>query len=326
MFEPIKAALRRAAPDGLLDRSKGTELEGRLLSDPRVRELLDALGVAPEAALRSAPALLRYLEEAASCAGCPGLSACTHAFRGHVPVPRRGEDGGLIFAYEPCAFERQAREAARRRRLFRTLSIPEELRAVRMGDLVRDEHNARAIAAAEAFLARQIRRSGRPEAGARGLYVYGPFGVGKSYLMAAVAGTLVDAGVSVFFAYVPALVSELRAGVGDETFLDQLRELMTVDVFILDDLGAEQVTPWVRDAVLLPVLSTRAEGGRPTLFTSNLPPEDLLELYGGASRDGVIDELRAHRLVERIRTRSEVVFMGGPNRRLCPPAAGPRAR
>ncbi|MBE3595604.1 MAG: primosomal protein DnaI [Hydrogenibacillus sp.] len=309
MFKPLRSALFEL---GLAaDDPSRRETAKRLHADPRVQTLMRELEVDEAAIDRSRVAVLRYLEETAACERCPGLSACTHAFRGHVPVPRRAAGGHITFDYAPCAYERQAQAEARRKKLFKTIAIPVELSRVRFADLKRDAHNAKAIEAAQAFVERFIH--GR-NASVRGLYVYGPFGVGKSYLMGAVANHLVEFGVSVLYVHMPALFRELRMGFEDGLFLDKMRELESVDVLILDDVGAEQLTPWARDEVLLPLLSARSQNGRPTLFTSNLSPDDLTDLYSETARGG-IDELKAHRIVERIRASSDVIFLGGPNRR-----------
>lgn len=46
-------------------------------------------------------------------------------------------------------------------------------------------------------------------------------------------------------------------------------------VLVLDDIGAEQHSPWVRDDVLQVILQYRMQENLPTFFTSNLSFDDL---------------------------------------------------
>ena len=69
-------------------------------------------------------------------------------------------------------------------------------------------------------------------------------------------------------------------------------------VLILDDLGVEHRTPWVFEKRYA-LLHTRAETGRATLITANLPL-DLLTPVTTGEAGGVEPAMRWARLVSRI--------------------------
>ena len=54
---------------------------------------------------------------------------------------------------------------------------------------------------------------------------------------------------------------------------------------MIDDIGAEEVTPWVRDEVIGPLLHYRMVQELPTFFSSNLNFEEL-EHHLSITREG----------------------------------------
>ena len=57
------------------------------------------------------------------------------------------------------------------------------------------------------------------------------------------------------------------------------------EVLILDDIGAEQSTPWVRDEILQVILQYRMQEDLPTFFTSNFDFEDLEKHFAKESME-----------------------------------------
>jgi len=281
------------------------ERDRELLHHPKVREWIDRLSLEEAEVLAASAEWWTWLEEEAACASCPGIDMCPHRLKGYRAVPTK-EDGRFFFRYEPCAEWHKTTEAERRRRLFRLIGVPEEFREVRFSDAEEDDGNREAIRAVRKFVEDFPR--------VRGLYLYGTFGVGKSFLAACAANELVERGHSVYFVYVPSLVLELRASLDDGEFLPKISELMQADLLILDDIGAENATPWVRDEVLMPLLQGRTQAGRPIIFTSNLSIQDLLENYLLGASD--IEAGKVYRLVERIRSYADVYHVKGRNRRM----------
>ena len=72
----------------------------------------------------------------------------------------------------------------------------------------------------------------------RGLILSGPIGVGKTFILTALAKNLIQNGVSVKFVDFFQLVGQIRAGYSDQKS-DQtfLKPLINVDVLIIDELG-----------------------------------------------------------------------------------------
>ncbi len=149
---------------------------------------------------------------------------------------------------------------------------------------------------------------------AKGLYLYGPFGVGKTYLMGAIANELVDKNhSSVKLLHYPTFINELKDTFSDNSTQDVINETKKVDVLILDDIGAESNSQWVRDDVLNPILEYRMKESLPTFFTSNFSVDDL-EIHL-ANTKGSQDQLKAKRVMERIHYLAKPVIFNGTDRR-----------
>jgi len=84
---------------------------------------------------------------------------------------------------------------------------------------------------------------------------------------------------------------------------------------MLDDIGADSMSSWIRDDVLGVILQYRMQEELPTFFTSNFNMEQLESEHLTTSQRGETEPLKAKRLMERIRLLSEEVSMSGENRR-----------
>jgi DNA replication protein DnaC len=106
------------------------------------------------------------------------------------------------------------------------------------------------------------------------LYLCGPCGAGKSHLAAALANHMAMRGLVVTYASVPDLLRFVRRGFGERTADERLDALMAIEVFILDDLGAEHLTAWAAEQLFV-LLNARYLAERATVLTSNDRPEAL---------------------------------------------------
>ena len=110
------------------------------------------------------------------------------------------------------------------------------------------------------------------------------------------------------------LLSHLKSNFGSYGYDPTLDRLKNVHVLVLDDLGAEPITAWGRDEVLLPLLNARMENFRKTIFTSNYPP-NLLEKTYSLDTKGNLDEIRSKRFVDRVFAIAKPLEISGKNRR-----------
>lgn len=103
-----------------------------------------------------------------------------------------------------------------------------------------------------------------------GLLLHGAVGSGKTYAAAAVANALVDEGEWVYMHNIAAMNAALR-----DTYKGGHAELMEKAqmsrLFVIDDFGAESVTPYSLQ-LTYELVEARAESGKPLIVTTNLSP------------------------------------------------------
>ena len=149
----------------------------------------------------------------------------------------------------------------------------------------------------------------------KGLYLYGAFGVGKRFMVAALAHDLSEKrGVSSTLLHYPSFVIDVKNAISDGNVKTLVDEIKLSEVLILDDIGAEQSTAWIRDEILQVILQYRMQENLPTFFTSNFDFEDL-EKHFAKGKHGNDETWEARRVMERIRYLAEETRLEGVNRR-----------
>ena len=113
------------------------------------------------------------------------------------------------------------------------------------------------------------------EAG-RGLWFDGPVGTGKTSLAILVAKAAKDAGRSYAVFPVPRLLAEIKRTFdrdASDSYMGFFRRLCTIDLLVLDDLGAEKQTEWVLEQ-LYSIVNERWQDRRSIVVTTNVPDPD----------------------------------------------------
>lgn len=104
-----------------------------------------------------------------------------------------------------------------------------------------------------------------------GLIYYGDVGHGKTFLACAVANAVIDKGYAVKFTSLTRLFSMASQYVSIEMIADGVCEN---DLVVIDDLGAEELTPKTV-AKTYYIVNALCERGVPFVITTNLTPEQL---------------------------------------------------
>lgn len=149
-----------------------------------------------------------------------------------------------------------------------------------------------------------------------GLYLYGNFGVGKTYLLGAIANELAKTkGVATTMVHFPSFAVEMRNSIKQNNTGEKLDAVKKAPVLMLDDIGADAMSTWVRDDVLGVLLEYRLQEELPTFFSSNFSMDELEHGHLTTNNQGDSEPLKAARLMERIKFLSREVAMTGDNLR-----------
>lgn len=150
----------------------------------------------------------------------------------------------------------------------------------------------------------------------QGIYLYGDFGVGKTYMMGALANALAANNIGVMLLHFPSFISDLKATFDhkNESLDELLSKAKSVSVLILDDVGADTLTAWSRDSILGIILEYRMQNELTTFFTSNFDANGF-EQYLSQTREGN-EPIKAARLMQRVKFLAKPVQMTGKNKRL----------
>jgi DNA replication protein DnaC len=149
-----------------------------------------------------------------------------------------------------------------------------------------------------------------------GLLLSGPAGVGKTHLVAALLTQIITrAGGRGLFAKTRDLLRQMRDSYNpaiQTTERQVLDPILTCDLLVLDDLGAERLTDWVADTMDF-IIDTRYSAGRPIVATTNFADlEDPEDPNGLLCRVG----FRTH---SRLRGMCRFVTLDGADYRDVPP-------
>ena len=127
------------------------------------------------------------------------------------------------------------------------------------------------------------------------IYVTGMANTGKSFAVTAVAVDIAKNNLGpVIYANANKRIAELTDLYfkDKEKFKREMDRYCTVPVLILDDFGNEVKTDLIRDAIIFPMLSTRASKKLFTIITSDFKINDIITLYS-TSKAG---EIRAKQI------------------------------
>lgn len=105
------------------------------------------------------------------------------------------------------------------------------------------------------------------------------------------------------YIYLPVFLDDLRNAFDekDPDFEVELEMVKRCKLLIIDDIGSEKLTEWVRERIVS-IIHTRVSNGLSTIYTSNLSPEELKEEMGD-------------RISSRILGGSKIVEIKGADRR-----------
>lgn len=261
---------------------------------------------------RNLPKLHEFISQSTECCGCDNTEHCTNYLKGFIPTLRVVRNS-IEMDYVRC--EQKIREEERRdvANMIASMHMPKDVLQATIHDLSIDDESRVAIAQKAAQFVKITKETGQLPA--KGFYLYGKFGVGKSFVLGALANELASIKIRSVVVFVPEFLREMKNAIGDNTLNEKIDYIKKAPVLMLDDLGAETMTAWTRDEILGTIFHYRMAEQLPTFITSNFNYEEL-EHHLAQSQKGDIEVVKAGRIMERIKALTVPIEMRGKNRRM----------
>lgn len=240
----------------------------------------------------------QYYEDKKYCEYCPGLAKCAKENAGYTMSINKINNKFLQSNFSPC---QKTLEEMQYTRSFIYRDFKEEYEDISLEDVELKTNRKRV------FLVQEFSKILEGES-SRWLYLLGNNGVGKTYVAVALANTFVrlghgNAAVLDSSKRIKELSSLSRKN--SAQFDEVMEELSNVDLLILDDLGNEYKSEYVRDMIVIPLLNERVKLNKVTIITSEFSIEDLATLYSIGDRAG---QIKGKQLLNILRSACEKEF------------------
>jgi len=282
----------------------------RELKDEDFKKLVSSLNLSETELMKYTSKLRKTTEQLKLCKNCKGLIECKNEINGFVYYPEI-QNSKLNFSHISCKYKRKFMKDNQYLDNIYSFDIPKDIINAKMKDIYIDDKNRiPAIKWIKDFIHEYDFNKKQ-----KGLYLNGNFGCGKTYLVAACFNELAKKGVKSAIIYWPEFLRKLKASFNsdNESFSNLFDRIKNVSLLLIDDIGAENTTPWGRDEILGPILQYRMQQNLTTFFTSNLSLDDL-EKHFSVTKESV-DVVKSRRIMERIKDLTTELVMIGENRR-----------
>ncbi|MFC5702927.1 ATP-binding protein [Cohnella faecalis] len=314
-MESLGEAMRRlSVMQSMVD---GERTAARVLADPLVVKLRERYPGLDEHVLHlNLNRLYQMSKEYRNCRECPGLERCPNDMQGHSTTITCAEAGGrwqIIDHKTPCAKFTADEQQRQLRRRITSFYVDEAMFGAHFDETEMDAlDDDRFIAVHQIF--DYVNKTTIEGLQNNGLFLMGNFGTGKTYLAGYLLHKLAKEGYSGVIVYMPEFVEDAKALMLEPQKLKETISLMKeTDLLVFDDIGAENLSPWVRDHVLGPILNYRMNR-KPTFYTSNHDLDALERHFSFTHKEG--EEVhKGQRLMDRIRPFVDVVHVRGRNQR-----------
>ncbi|API89104.1 primosomal protein DnaI [Marinilactibacillus sp. 15R] len=299
--------------DSMMNSNKMTEryeeiIRNEVFKDPDVRKFLaeNSEILDKEAIERSAAKLYEFVVEKKKAAAQSG-----ELMPGYVPKLLINNKR-IDVTYEPSTdlTNRQKQTAINKR--IHSMYMPKDIKNFSIDHFESTPGRNEAVERAYDFIDQYLEN---PDEFQQGLYLYGKFGVGKTFLLGAIAHELSEQGYPSTLVHFPSFAVEMKNSIGQNTTEEKLTVFKKAKILMIDDIGADSMSSWIRDDILGVILQYRMQEQLPTFFSSNFDMAHLENEHFRVTQRGENEPLKAKRIMERIKFLSKEVEMTGDNRR-----------
>jgi len=281
------------------------------LEDEKFKNLISKLKAKPELLMKYTSELEDSSIEYNNCLHCKNILECKNKLEGFALLPKVNNDS-IEFTYKPCKYKNKLDKQTKFYENIYLYNVPKEIKEANFSKIYKtDKKRLKVILWLTEFMEKYKENPHQ-----KGLYLHGNFGSGKSYLISAMFNELAKQEIKSAIVFWPAFLTDLKNSFNStykNEFSDKYNEVKKAPLLLIDDIGAESMTPWGRDEILCPILQYRMDEKLPTFFTSNLNLDALTNHLACSSKG--IEEIKAGRIISRIKQLAEEEEMVSKNLR-----------
>jgi len=210
------------------------------------------------------------------CQKCTGIDSCKNSPPGLTVKQLTDYFGSLSVSYGHCEFELARQEQLRIDGLLQSSRIKKRFQQRTLDRFEINGKNNKSFSMVKNYIESF---SSDTEVG---IMLVGPVGTGKTHLAIAILQELIKKGHAGAYVTVPELLDEIRDSISSEVrggSAKLMQLVKTIPVLVLDDLGTEKATEWVRERLYV-IINARYEDMKPTIITTNCGIEELQERIG----------------------------------------------
>lgn len=248
------------------DESFKQEMRDTFHNSSAAVKYIKALNVSDEVIEENLVKIYDFTLDLQYCKKCPGLDAC------NKETPRLCtkivyREGKLDRQLVPC---KKYLDYVNFKRQFVVRDFPEDNLKATLKNIDQTGPRLEAIKKYKEILETQ---------NGEWLFINGEEGTGRSYLASLITVDLAkNKKGPVAFLDVPTRFKEIGSK-KDDAFNNLITQYSTVPVLVLDDLGNEYKSDFVRETILFPILNNRSKNGLFTIITSDFSIDDIALMY-----------------------------------------------
>lgn len=274
-------------------------LVNELRNDAEVYGLLKPLNLTMGEVKDNISKLIAFKNDYRYCKACPGLKACDKD-KPHLSIKLEKDGKYVNLSYIPCE---KIVEKIELDSHYLIADFPDEWKGSTLRTVDMSENRKKAIKAFASILKGESNRW---------LFIRGNHKTGKTFLLVTFANEFTSLGkgqvavcnsINLFKSLADLSITNKNE------FNRQMVVLSEVPLLILDDFGEEYKSEYIRDSIVLPLLSEREKNERLTFFTSDFTIHEIGTMYMVGKNSGVIRGKQLERLLNGM-CEEEISFIG----------------
>ena len=263
-----------------------------LLAKEEIKKIIERLDVSMEEFDYYLGYFLSYFEDRECCKNCTSINGCSKEIKGTILKLIRKDDNSIEREYTLCPKR-------------------EEQRKINNNYLIRDFGDVLLSANFEELEMKKERKEYEKKVMqmylgkvTTGLFVCGSSGAGKSYPLIALCNHFVKKDKKCAFVDVKNFIESLKNtfSYNKENYVKLMDIVKNVDVLVLDNLGEEKQSEWVRDDVIGSIIDYRNKANSLTCITSCYSLTELEKMYNVSKTNVDVGKMKASKFIDKIKS------------------------